>query len=246
MDRLVKLLAPTGPVDFSSKFIVISCLMGLVNYFRDRILTAHDGYHSFLNNYFEVLIVAAPFLYLALALLAHLNDLQKRLAHLAGTDVLTGLANRRTFMAKMGDVASRSGVLMMVDVDHFKLLNDRYGHDVGDLCLRTIAENIQQRMGASDFCARLGGEEFAIFMPDATLLQAHAVGQRIVAGVKFVPKPEAPEVTVTSSVGAVKVKANNNLDALLVAADKALYRAKAEGRARMLIWEDLHEAVLAG
>lgn len=221
------------------KFALWMLVIGAMNYGRDRFLTPFDGYADFWHNFFEAATVAAPFTFLALALVEHMNRLLVRLAHLAGTDMLTGLANRRSFMENAGLAVCDGGALMMVDIDHFKAINDQYGHDVGDIFLRAVANHIQSEMRAGDFCGRLGGEEFAIFLPNASLDDAVTLGKRLAAGVSLKPPNTVTRVNVTSSIGAAKADLNSELNEVMRDADVALYRAKAAGRARVIVWDGL-------
>ena len=228
------------------KFVLWMFVIGAMNYGRDRFLTPYNGYDSFWNNFFEAAIVAVPFTLLALALVRHLNDLQIRLAHLAGTDVLTGLANRRAFMENAQTAIGDGGVFMMIDVDHFKAINDDYGHDVGDFFLCAIADQIRSEMRMGDDCGRLGGEEFGVFMPNATLADAVVRGNRLAAGVTLIPPHMEVEVSVTNSVGVVEAGRKCALSEIMRNADQALYRAKAEGRARVVVWDGLDPLHVAG
>ncbi len=238
LNMLVRLLAPTGRVSFLIRLVLVMLLIGAMNYGRDRYLSPYNGYDGYWNNFFEAAIIAAPFSYLSLAMVGHLNSLQLRLAHLAGTDVLTGLANRRAFMERAGAAVGDGGVFMMIDADHFKMINDRYGHDVGDVFLRAIADHIKSEVRKDDLCARFGGEEFAVFMPQAARADALALGQRLAAGVRVTPEHTAVEVHVTCSVGAAAAGPNEELAAVIRAADQALYQAKAAGRARLVLWDN--------
>lgn len=171
------------------------------------------------------------------------------LAAMAATDGLTGLPNRRRFDAGLEEAwerCRREGAaisLLLVDIDHFKSVNDRFGHVVGDNCLRRTATIVHEAVRHSiDLAARFGGEEFAVLLPDATDEGAVAVGRRIRASMAREPWSEIhPYLTsVTASIG---ICAARNAADLTVAdfmrhADEALYRAKNSGRDRL----ELHVA----
>ncbi|KQT78202.1 sensor domain-containing diguanylate cyclase [Methylobacterium sp. Leaf466] len=165
------------------------------------------------------------------------------LARLSTTDSLTGLANRRRFARSMGDlwqgaVEGRRFALILLDVDHFKLFNDRYGHSAGDDCLRAIAAILARHAtGPSDVAARYGGEEFAVLLPGRTLVQALEVAEALRRGVEDLAVPHAARKDglgrVTVSLG-VAISSQAASDAALVeAADLALYAAKEAGRNRI-------------
>jgi len=168
----------------------------------------------------------------------HADELQK----LATTDALTGMANRRHFLA-LADAEwnrfqryQRPLSLLMVDIDHFKMVNDRFGHDAGDEALTLIAEACRERQRASDVVGRIGGEEFALLLPETDLAQAVVVAERIRAAVlarPFVMEKFAVPLTVSIGVAAATLSMSG-IGALMKAADRALYDAKAQGRNRVV------------
>lgn len=170
-----------------------------------------------------------------------LEVLNAKLAELSTSDFLTGLANRRRFDEVFGTEwarATRTGnalAIIMLDVDHFKLFNDRYGHQAGDECLRKLAEVLKQQVGrATDLAARYGGEEFCIISADADLSGVLMLAERIRASIQAIAikHEDSSEGVVTVSIGVASMVPSLNGDSaeLLRAADHALYRAKASGR----------------
>jgi diguanylate cyclase (GGDEF)-like protein/PAS domain S-box-containing protein len=164
------------------------------------------------------------------------------LLELATTDGLTGLANRRHFMergnAELGR-ARRTGQqvsCIMLDVDHFKKVNDTYGHEAGDLVLKTIARTAREILRSIDVLGRLGGEEFAAVLPETGLEAALLVAERLreaVAGMGLAC--EGRPLAVTMSLGVAQVlSTEESLDGLLKRADEALYEAKQTGRNRVV------------
>jgi len=165
-----------------------------------------------------------------------------RLEHLAVTDSLTGLANRRRFdevLANEWMRARRTGqplALLLLDVDHFKKFNDAYGHPEGDECLRAIANALRATTRRSDLAARYGGEEFALVCPETTTDEAFALAQHVLAAVRALrlphaTSPVAPLVTVSIGVAGTGTSCPDP-EALVAAADAALYDAKRNGRDR--------------
>jgi diguanylate cyclase (GGDEF)-like protein len=158
----------------------------------------------------------------------------------AKLDPLTGLPNRRYLnemisTAAPGRRASDHTGALMIDIDHFKRLNDRYGHQVGDNVLRAVAEQIAMAVRASDTPARYGGEEFAVLLRRATPEQATDVAERIRRAVAAMDPPSlgvAEAVTVSVGV-AVASGPEPDVSSLLEQADRALYRAKNQGRNRV-------------
>lgn len=169
-------------------------------------------------------------------------------AHQAAmTDALTTLPNRRAFDSMVRDQAGQamnSGEdlsLLMIDIDHFKRVNDVWGHAVGDAVIRLVAATLQQHRGKSGQPARYGGEEFALLMPTTALRDAVAQGERLRAALatrRISLRANAEPIgTVTVSVGAARYEPGEPISAWIARADAALYRAKGEGRNRVVALE---------
>jgi len=175
-----------------------------------------------------------------------LAQLNQELSVLSRTDALTGLANRRAFDQRLAEEVSRAArhqvplALLVVDIDHFKSYNDRYGHPAGDACLRQVAAVLRECAGRPiDLAARLGGEEFAVLLPHLGNAEAMQVAQRCVQAVEAAAiahegSPVAPHVTVSVGVAESTQLAQDGA-ALLAAADAALYLAKRQGRRRVVL-----------
>lgn len=167
--------------------------------------------------------------------------LEMRLERLATSDPLTGLANRTHFLAvaeKQIQHAQRYGLplaVLMVDMDHFKWTNDTFGHEMGDLVLREFAALCRQTLRQSDLVGRLGGEEFAILLPNADRESAVAVAERLRTAMETLKPGDAPaSLASTVSIGVAQVHPDEGtLDAALARADRALYTAKRGGRNRV-------------
>jgi two-component system cell cycle response regulator len=172
-----------------------------------------------------------------------LRDNVQAAMELAVVDALTGLNNRRyleTHLASSLDQAAHKGrplSLMILDIDHFKSVNDTYGHDAGDEVLKVFSQRIKRVLRGADLVCRLGGEEFVVVMPDTPLNVAARVAQRVCAAVEGEKFPIDPAATrtipVTASIGIAERGGDANADALLRRADKALYASKTAGRNRV-------------
>jgi diguanylate cyclase (GGDEF)-like protein/PAS domain S-box-containing protein len=161
--------------------------------------------------------------------------LEERLRALAVTDPLTGAFNRRHF-SELGDAELRRAAryghptsLAMLDVDHFKAVNDEGGHPAGDAVLRTVADALVRRTKASDLVARLGGDEFAVVLPDCSARDAVRVAERVRSA--FVVAASPASVTLSAGIATIPDHATV-AEELLAAADAALYAAKRAGRDR--------------
>lgn len=164
-----------------------------------------------------------------------LRQSRRRFRVLAHTDPLTGVSNRRHFddsaeRLRRSD-ATRPPVLLLLDVDHFKLINDQLGHPAGDRALRLVGRCVQEALREGDLAARLGGDEFALVLPGATLPQAMAVAERIVERLQQ-QSPEHRLPVLSVSFGMVLMQAAESLSDALNRADRALYEAKRQGRSR--------------
>lgn len=178
-----------------------------------------------------------------LAWLQSLRRVNRRVAHAAAHDGLTGLPNRRALLERTATLVDsrrrreRPIALVLVDVDHFKRVNDTHGHAVGDEVLREVATRLRQGLRDADLIARWGGEEFLLVLPATTLAQAEAIAERqrrAVAGRPVVLPTSAEPLVVTVSLGVSAIAdGETTLDAALERADHALYRAKREGRDRV-------------
>lgn len=164
------------------------------------------------------------------------SAISERQTELATLDSLTGIFNRRTILDTAGRLErsqEHAGKLsiLMVDVDHFKLINDNYGHTVGDEVLREITEVLRTQIRATDFVGRYGGEEFLVLMPDTGSDGALRVAEKLRASIEASIRRPQP-VTISIGVAATK-ETDPTLDRTLSRADEALYKAKEAGRNRV-------------
>jgi diguanylate cyclase len=173
---------------------------------------------------------------------AWLQGLIDALCDLSSRDALTGLANRRSFEAALGreiDRVARSGepaLLLLLDIDHFKRVNDTYGHASGDAVLRDVAGVLKAQTRADELAARYGGEEFAVVLPEADGDAARGCGERLRRAVEghpfgFAGQPYA--VTVSVGVGSAAAGEDPAPAGLIGRADQNLYEAKRAGRNRV-------------
>jgi diguanylate cyclase (GGDEF)-like protein len=172
----------------------------------------------------------------------------RAMAQLATIDSLTGLVNRRAFFertdsARMLAARLRSPVsLMMLDLDHFKSLNDRFGHAAGDEALCVFSATAQASLREHDIMGRLGGEEFALLMPGTCLTGALQAAERLraaVQGARLAGLDDAYAMTV--SIGVVAIEPGEHINAALARADHALYAAKSAGRNRVEAGQPLQQ-----
>lgn len=175
------------------------------------------------------------------------KNLERELRRLATTDTLTGIMNRRAFLEQATQSVKRAQrhqgelVLFILDLDYFKLINDRYGHVAGDQVLIQVVDAAAAALRDTDLFGRLGGEEFSVVLHETSREQATRVANRIATGVRslrFHDTESGASYSVTMSIGATTFHEDDKgIERLLDRADKALYRAKEAGR-DCLVWRD--------
>jgi diguanylate cyclase (GGDEF)-like protein len=187
-------------------------------------------------------VLVARLARLRLRLLRQREDLAEaveRIQLLATRDELTGLPNRRAMIDALQTATARQArvgepvALVMIDLDHFKAINDGHGHRVGDGVLRGFAERAHTALRAVDVLGRWGGEEFLLLLPDTTLEQAQLCVERLREQLRRTPFDELVEgLTLRFSAGVTACRGPADLDAAIERADRALYQAKGDGRDR--------------
>ena len=210
------------------------------------LLAAHD-----LPGAFQIALIVSATGYLLLGigfLVTVLLSKHQQLTKLALRDPLTSLLNRRGLeqaLCSMSGLAGRQGKPMSaiaIDIDHFKQINDTYGHDCGDQVLQSLSDALRNTIRDSDVCCRLGGEEFVIVLPLTGLAEAAPLAERLRTTIEgLVVKYCAESVSLTASLGLACQEGPFHLDTLLKDADKMLYAAKSAGRNRVERPNGLHQ-----
>jgi len=239
-------IALTGDL---SKVLDLNLDLALEQYRSDTLKEIQRGYElQFIGLVIILLVLVMEALFIFNPLVKYLEEYHKYLIKLALTDMLTDLNNRRAFMqlANAGlDHFKRHKkpfVLVLMDLDHFKAVNDTYGHKVGDLVLQHYSALMKKTLRAHDTMGRIGGEEFAIFLPQTTPEEAMSLIERCRKTVAETPCPytdangEQKSLNYTSSFGAVSVSEGSwTLDQLFIQADEQLYKAKEQGRNQVVL-----------
>jgi diguanylate cyclase (GGDEF)-like protein len=212
----------------------VAVLFTIIGYLADPPADIMDG---LTNRTFSIVVILGTAL-----CLNKLSEYERRLLVQSMTDSLTGLLNRRSFMdlsSKEETRARRHGdpfSVLMLDIDHFKKINDTHGHLAGDYALATLAGLVSQTIRQEDVFARYGGEEFAVILPQTDLDGAFHLGERIRHAledlrVERLDGKGVVQVTVSAGVSAIPVNARDK-SSLIAAADAALYQAKRSGKNR--------------
>ncbi len=174
------------------------------------------------------------------------KNMELELERQAHIDYLTGINNRRHFMMLANNELRRDKrhhhdlSLLMFDVDHFKAINDQYGHQVGDHVLQKLVTECREHLRTEDIFGRIGGEEFAVLLPETGIEAAIEVAERLrtVTANTCLVLENGQAVHFTISVGATSCSCIDDIDFLLSQADKALYNAKNSGRDKVCIWNE--------
>lgn len=238
--------AGAGPLLMLFVVFIFSCGIG-------HLLSVWNIWHAdYWVEGIEKLITAAASVYTAFCLYQKLPDLlQTRKAleettEMARTDPLTGLANRRGLIEAMAtsmpqlNASGISHALLVLDLDNFKQINDTCGHLVGDRVLRQVSEVLRLNTRLLDTSARIGGDEFAVFLPGCPLPQALDIAERLRAAIALLSKEDLipPEVELSASVGLVVTSRIQTDEQFYAKADTALYRSKRSGKNQVSWLED--------
>jgi diguanylate cyclase (GGDEF)-like protein len=187
-----------------------------------------------------ILLGVPLFFYLSMRLRG-LAVVNRRLGLVARTDSLTSCLNRGAFTGKVNTLLAQqgprsTGALLMIDADNFKSINDMFGHDIGDEALTRIAQSIRSTLRAGDLVGRMGGEEFAVYLPGVDLQDAEAVAERIRCAVSLVDfAPNGRQRSLSVSIGGAVFEGSASFSELFRIADQRLYGAKQTGRNKVTI-----------
>lgn len=178
-----------------------------------------------------------------------LKELNATLQRASLTDTLTGIANRRAMLERLKAEANRTArggkpfSVLMLDLDHFKRINDTHGHEAGDLVIMAVAQTLENNLRNFDFCARWGGEEFLVLLTATTIKTAQSVAEKLRASVAAHEVTyEGERIAISFSGGIALHQAGDNVNETLRDADRALYVAKTRGRDRVITAQSLAPA----
>lgn len=234
MKHLMRLIEPSSWRGIVLRVLFFVAVLSLANILFATLIGPMLPGEPILYQITNSVFVGGPFLFFFFVAMLYQVRLQRHLSVLSRKDWLTGMNNRRTFL----DLASKRNkeyktcILLMLDADNFKQINDTYGHQAGDTCLKAIAYMLKRNLREDDVSGRIGGEEFAILLANSNADQARVIAERLIKPIPFRVGPA--HLTITLSIGAVVASPDSPLEHLLSLADRALYQAKSEGRARVV------------
>ncbi|MCW8092979.1 GGDEF domain-containing protein [Alteromonas sp. ASW11-130] len=192
----------------------------------------------------QVMLTTHLLLTMATALILPMLELTRKQIHwerLANTDELTGVLNRRAFLKQVNLSVNSTfkTCLLMIDIDHFKRINDNYGHQAGDEVLKKVARSLHTHVRNQDVVGRLGGEEFAILLPEINYDEAKSIADRILVGVaNQIIEIDSHQLNITVSIGvAFSHQGEKDWDRLYSCADSALFQAKEGGRNLIAVYD---------
>jgi diguanylate cyclase (GGDEF)-like protein len=234
MEWFMRLLEPRSRRDVITRVLFFIAILAVANFLFATAFGPMLSANILVYQLVNAIVVGGPFFCFFLLVMLYQVRLQRKLSLLSRKDWLTGLNNRRAFLDVAGkrNREYRSGILLLLDADHFKQINDTYGHVAGDDCLRSIAYMLKRNLRDEDVIGRIGGEEFAILLANSSPDQARVISERLIKPIPFRAGPA--HLTITLSIGAVVTSPDTPLESLFTHADRALYQAKSEGRARVV------------
>ncbi|MHA3737175.1 GGDEF domain-containing protein [Pseudomonas sp. Eth.TT006] len=181
---------------------------------------------------FNLLVALGVLLHCTALSVRFTRSMQSKMFNTANRDSLTNLYTRRRVLQEVLHLAeSGSSTIILLDIDHFKQINDRMGHDQGDIILQQVADTINRSVRPSDFASRWGGEEFLVLMPRTSAREGQAVAQRILAQIRDrVGQINEQPLTVTATLAVSEIRHGETFESALNRADQALYEGKHQGR----------------
>lgn len=242
--RILAWIAPRSLLDGVVKGTALGGLLVLSNFVFSII---YFGTLPFSGRYYiwNALFVGTPWAVLFYLLVLAQTQVTQNLRRQGRYDEMTGLLNRGAFIREVEAVHYRSGVIALIDMDHFRKVNDRLGHAMGDHCLKLFAARLAAAAREGDVIGRFGGEEFAVFLPRASPGEARAIVANLTQPLALDDPKTCDVVPVTMSAGAAETRFAVSVTEALIRADRSRYCAKDQGRNRIVFWHEIGAAAAA-
>ena len=231
------------PIDYVLRPILMLACIFSMNYGVKNQLTNMDRNELLYDSLLGALI-GLPFVGLCYLVISHQAIQQRKFSSEAQTDELTNLPNRRALFSRAKDALrqKRNGFFLIIDADHFKRINDTFGHPTGDVCLQAVADRISSLLRKDDLIGRIGGEEFGVLLFDRTLEELQRLSGRLCFPIQAGIPGHSEPLRITVSAGATEIQPKDTIEALTTRADEALIAAKNNGRERMVLWRPVNKA----
>lgn len=241
LEKLVDVVAPRSWLGLLVKAVVLVACFTLVDLVVSRATVGWTNNNTPVTM-LVTFLVGAPFGLFVMWVMRLQHDLKEQLQYLSETDVLTGLPNRNAFFDRASKSLDNNSActVLMIDVDHFKKINDTYGHYAGDVALAQIGQHLRKILRSDDIVGRIGGEEFAVLLstnePAAVNRVAGNICDTIQIDMRRAGDTNIQSFNVTFSIGAVVALPGQRLIDLMKFADESLYKAKSSGRNQVVVY----------
>jgi diguanylate cyclase (GGDEF)-like protein len=218
-------------------FFLIAILYGLDNSHMS-VHYSHTFKLRIILSFLVIMFLASVYEFIREKTYHDMLNLKKTLENTSKKDPLTGLYNRRAYKENIQSLHNSQGTILMCDIDHFKKINDYFGHYIGDMVLIQVAKCIQENIRSEDLAIRWGGEEFLIFLPDSSLDNGYIVSEKLRKSIEnlSIRNSDSILIKVTISIGVSLVNHTTPLSTALRHADKAMYIAKNSGRNKTSVY----------
>lgn len=215
--------------------VIFIILSSIILFFPLDFLVIPDYSHDFslriILSFILITFLSSMYEYSNTKAFNNMQKLKEELEYSSSRDYLTSLYNRRGYERNIKNIKNVHGVILMCDIDHFKKINDNYGHDAGDFILQKVARKIKSILREDDIAVRWGGEEFFIFLPHTSCESACIVAEKIRITIEeLILNYEGQNIVVTLSIGLEEVSPETTLEDAINNADNAMYQAKQAGR----------------
>ena len=242
----MNLLVPKSPVEIVWKTVAV-CIVIAAWHIAVQPIAFGQTNLTWGQLVVDALFTGAPFVLLFFVGSWQQGAAVRALTERARFDPLSGLFNRQTFFrhAERNIPEACRGLLILLDADHFKSVNDQFGHAVGDRCIAAVGHRLRWHLRDQDIAGRIGGEEFAVFLSEVGAEHGRAIAERIGQPITFTDVTGDNHLVVTLSAGAVWIDPQVATEEHVILADEALYKAKAQGRSQ-LVFHGEDEAISLG
>ncbi|MCK0094672.1 GGDEF domain-containing protein [Yoonia sp. F2084L] len=229
---IVSLLGPKNRLGWAIRYAILA--LGVIGTVFAHDVLQDNAFHGVTRDYIGAMVmIGLPLYAVVTGIMADMGRLRVQLIEASETDQMTGLLQRLPFIKRTERKLQQTGVLMMLDIDGLGQINAKHDHHAGDLCLMALAIRLREVTRATDVVGRIDGATIAVYLPGTTLDAGRSVAERLAQGIQVTTGTTRFEVTV--SVGVAMADGQTALAVLMQQAEAALLRAKARGRAQVMM-----------